>query len=622
MRQTGKRGILFFSVSLFLLLLMAMLLFFGRYMDSEPYYLYLTPQWDDLKGWEIYTMEGGEKQTVPTDYEPDHETVYFSRIITEQPDRQWMTNININKTRHQEIIVFLDGQLIFTSSPQAGDQIGRIQFPQEETGGPSFGWWVVSLPPGYSGKTLTIAAAPDHILPFGVYLSNASMESRISSALANQCMIPAAIFSVLGVLLCGLFLYQYAVGRKFYSVLLLAAAAFGQAGNYAAQLIEFGPNVQVVFTITELSRVTLFTFPTAFLLTFLEGRRKKAFLSFLLVPAVPMLLRMILSLADWPVPMVLYLAEDLYLASFLALLVIAVMEYRKKNEIFQMFLRGLAVSCAAIALLALIPGHFCGTNLSVFAYSLHNHELNTALQQINTVLLLVCFGVSMLSVIRYVTQTETQLSVMAVKNELALESLKIVQESSDNLKEMRHNIVHHLAVLDEICGTSDLRRVRDYLKTLTCEINQIQTLVYTDHPIINAILSVQLARAGKEGIEVEVRAEVPEQIPVTDLDLCSLLMNMLQNAREACRPLNESKWIRVFLHVRGSYLYIGVENAKAGPVVYDERTHICRTTKKGDGRHGYGMRTMDEIARRYGSTLVIHDTENTFEISTALRLVQ
>lgn len=98
-------------------------------------------------------------------------------------------------------------------------------------------------------------------------------------------------------------------------------------------------------------------------------------------------------------------------------------------------------------------------------------------------------------------------------------------------------------------------------------------------------------------------------------------MNLLENALEANEqsPEGADKWLRVVMHIRGEYLYIGVENARFTPVCFDPEEGLFRSTKSG-GLHGMGLRSARAAARKYHSELVLEASEGAFSASTALLL--
>ena len=73
------------------------------------------------------------------------------------------------------------------------------------------------------------------------------------------------------------------------------------------------------------------------------------------------------------------------------------------------------------------------------------------------------------------------------------------------------------------------------------------------------------------------------------------------------------------MHIRGEYLYIGVENARFGSVDFDSAERLYRSTKSGV-HHGMGLKSARATARKYHSELVLKADQHTFSASTALLL--
>ena len=131
-----------------------------------------------------------------------------------------------------------------------------------------------------------------------------------------------------------------------------------------------------------------------------------------------------------------------------------------------------------------------------------------------------------------------------------------------------------------------------------------------------------LARAWKQGIEVERQVLVPEALPFPDTELCAVMMNLLQNALDAIAlaPEGARKWMRIDLYIRGVHLYIGVENSRFAPVDYDGESGLCRTTKADKSAHGYGLKAVRAVARKYRNELVLQFPEGSFSAATALQM--
>ena len=65
----------------------------------------------------------------------------------------------------------------------------------------------------------------------------------------------------------------------------------------------------------------------------------------------------------------------------------------------------------------------------------------------------------------------------------------------------------------------------------------------------DAILNSKLSLAGARKIAVNAKARVPEHMAVSDVNLCSILGNLLDNAIESCMRIEEpeKRFLRVYI---------------------------------------------------------------------------
>ena len=114
---------------------------------------------------------------------------------------------------------------------------------------------------------------------------------------------------------------------------------------------------------------------------------------------------------------------------------------------------------------------------------------------------------------------------------------------------------------------------------------------------------------------------MPEQLPVPVEDLCTLLMNLLDNALEGAARVEVpgERFIRFRAAVKDGYFAVRCENSYAGPLAPDERGRL-RTTKTDPEAHGFGLPQMSAVAEKYGSLLDVSYTDRVFTVQTALKL--
>ncbi len=139
---------------------------------------------------------------------------------------------------------------------------------------------------------------------------------------------------------------------------------------------------------------------------------------------------------------------------------------------------------------------------------------------------------------------------------------------------------------------------------------------YTGNSLVDAILSLQMARIEEADIYVEAEfLPLPTALGLADGDVLSLLMNLLDNAIEACGRIPDpaARWI--FLRVgpgENAALSILCENAALGPPP-------ARGTSKEDKlAHGHGLAVLRRIARENGGTFDAVRLEDSFRARVAV----
>ncbi len=487
------------------------------------------------------------------------------------------------------------------------------------------GWAYLTLPPDCAGKTLTLITEKREggAVPV-LYLTDNELILEQTRADTSLRAFPAAVFGMLFLLTLGLFLYGWLEGIRSWPVLLLSAAALGQMAYFYLQNL---PNASLPPAFFGLalwqSRALLFAAPPLYLLLGMKKRRR-AFAPFAVLPA---LIYWVIAGFQTVVPLFSNIAVHagiVFCLTIAALLVCAVLEVRDGNPAFRLFLAWLGACAAAMGTMCAVSLARTGALPPTLGMFLRNPLtwLDMELFCWNSLLLVLCFLESVTALIRRTAQRETEMRVLSARENLTREQLATVRESAAALGELRHEVKNHYLVLQNLSRAGETERLDAYLTELVSEAASIPAMTCALHPAINAVLTAMLARAQKQGVTVERRVDVPETLPFPDTELCTVLMNLLQNALDAnaLAPEGAQKWLRVDLHVRGVHLYIGVENSRFSPVDYDGESGLCRTTKQDRSAHGYGLKAAQAVARKYRSELLLKFPDGSFSAATALQM--
>ena len=165
-----------------------------------------------------------------------------------------------------------------------------------------------------------------------------------------------------------------------------------------------------------------------------------------------------------------------------------------------------------------------------------------------------------------------------------------------DMRGWRHDYHNHMQVMKAQLAVGNLTEIGNYLDALEKELDHVDTLVKSGNMMVDAILNSKLTLARRQEISINCKVKVPERISVEDVDLCVILGNLMDNALEACRAIaQKERFLRVYMTVNKSQLYLSVQNSAKAEPDFDERNYI---TKK-RGNHGLGMKRVQAAVDKY-----------------------
>lgn len=171
-----------------------------------------------------------------------------------------------------------------------------------------------------------------------------------------------------------------------------------------------------------------------------------------------------------------------------------------------------------------------------------------------------------------------------------------VEHMYTTMRGWRHDYHNHLQNLKAKLRKSETEEALSYLNELEQELDDIRQLVETGNANMDAILNSKLSLALAQGIDINVKAGVPECIPFGDTDMCALLGNLVDNAVEACASVKEKPFLRLYIGIYKGQLYISCTNATSEIVRKLDEEYVSGKR----GNHGHGMKRMNLIVEKYG----------------------
>lgn len=173
-----------------------------------------------------------------------------------------------------------------------------------------------------------------------------------------------------------------------------------------------------------------------------------------------------------------------------------------------------------------------------------------------------------------------------------------VQNIYQTMRAWRHDYHNHMQTIKALLSMGKKQELSEYLDNLEKDLDSIDIAIRTGNVSLDAILSSKVSIARKNFIDVNCTAKVPENLKISDVHLCAIVGNLMDNAIEACEKITAGaaqKFIRVYIGLFKSQLYISVTNSTCEK--YRRRLSELVTSKLGE--HGFGLRRIDKIAEKY-----------------------
>ena len=174
-----------------------------------------------------------------------------------------------------------------------------------------------------------------------------------------------------------------------------------------------------------------------------------------------------------------------------------------------------------------------------------------------------------------------------------------VENVYNTMRGWRHDYHNHMQTIKAYLSMNQLSELNQYLDHLEEDLDSIDIAIKTGNTSLNAILSSKVSIARKNQIDVNCKATVPKDLEISDVHLCAIVGNLLDNAIESCEKIKaDSKilpFIRIYIGIFKKQLYISITNS----TTETKRKKISEfiTSKKGD--HGLGLKRVDKLVAKY-----------------------
>ncbi len=217
------------------------------------------------------------------------------------------------------------------------------------------------------------------------------------------------------------------------------------------------------------------------------------------------------------------------------------------------------------------------------------------------------------NVVKYMRKTADE---QLLKKQIQLQDrfYKRLESSQTEIRKIRHNMKHRLEAIRIQLDEEDYNRAKSDLSSMLTNI-EMQRIVDSGNPQLDAILNLKLSEAQEAGIKVETKVFVASGLHLTFSDMCVLIGNAFDNAIEACQKIgNGEKSITLEMSSVNQALFLSISNSLA-----DAAANDLQSSKEDIENHGFGLASIRYIAEKYNGTVNIQTTGQIFNLEVVLQ---
>ncbi|MBW9155797.1 sensor histidine kinase [Clostridium tagluense] len=203
---------------------------------------------------------------------------------------------------------------------------------------------------------------------------------------------------------------------------------------------------------------------------------------------------------------------------------------------------------------------------------------------------------------------------------MQMEHYTDIDENQNITNRILHDMKNNLGVINSFLYEDNIEDARHYLDQVTERISTMSLHTFCDNKIVNSILNNKYKKIIDLGINVNINIYVPEQLNISQTDLCSIFANTIDNAIDACSKIQDknASYINIKSNTDKGYFVYEIENSKVNQIKLNGPSFI--TNKKNNLIHGYGIDIIRTVVAKYSGDIDIEYTDNTFKITLIIKV--
>ena len=186
-----------------------------------------------------------------------------------------------------------------------------------------------------------------------------------------------------------------------------------------------------------------------------------------------------------------------------------------------------------------------------------------------------------------------------------------VEESQNQIRRLYHDMNNHLYNIQMMNKSSE--DASDYILSLQNELKEARKTRVSGNSLFDIIVDEKMNICKNKGIEFDIDVDSKNTGFIKNMDMSSILANILDNAIEACDKMTSNKkYIKLTSMWADDMFVIICENSKENEVKKIGDRFI--TDKLNKSEHGIGIKSVEKSVKNYDGNMMIFCDDNLFKV--------
>ncbi len=184
-----------------------------------------------------------------------------------------------------------------------------------------------------------------------------------------------------------------------------------------------------------------------------------------------------------------------------------------------------------------------------------------------------------------------------------------IQEIHNKVRYVYHDLRNHMMCMKSY---NTIEEITEYIDNLDLQINDFEYLKNTGNKTLDIVLSEKKYTCLKNNIQYEECINISKLDFISNVDICAIFSNALDNAIEACMKIDTD--IERIIDVKVTYInqfcILKFTNSKSNEIRLVNQE--IQTNKSDKSVHGIGLASIKYIVKKYDGEVIINYSDDEF----------